>query len=117
MARYLDLYGGLRLGACVAIAAVLWAVLLLLLGQHGVPRSVVVAYVPVGTAAVVLLRLAAASLLGKVGISVRSGWRTNQGSLAAPLRRWRAGCATRQDYHPQQDLKADRLHRRHGYFG
>ena len=78
VARYLDLYGGLRLGACVAIAAVLWAVLLLLLGQHGVPRSVVVAYVPVGTAAVVLLRLAAASLLGKVGISERRGWRTNQ---------------------------------------
>lgn len=78
VARYLGYYGGLRLGACVAIAAAVWSMVLLLMGQHGVPRSVVLAYVPAGTLVVVLVRMIAASLLSTIGVNVRRRWRGTQ---------------------------------------
>lgn len=71
VARYLGLYGSLRLGLCVAIATAIWSAILLNVGQFGVPRSVLLAYVPVGTAVVVLIRLSAAQLLSFVGIELR----------------------------------------------
>ena len=75
VARYLGFYGGLRLGMCVAISATLWSMLLLLIGQNGMPRSVVLAYIPAGTAVVVLLRVMAAALLSSMGINVKRRWR------------------------------------------
>ena len=78
VARYLGVYGSLRLAACVAIAAALWSAILLNLGQYGIPRSVVLAYVPAGTAAVVLIRLLAANLLGLIGIELRRPWGRSQ---------------------------------------
>lgn len=79
VARYLGFYGGLRLAVCVAIAAALWSAFLLNVGQYGIPRSVVLAYVPAGTAVVVLTRLVAAGLLGFIGIELRRPWRRSQG--------------------------------------
>lgn len=81
VARYLGFWGGLRLAACVAIGAALWSTLLLLAGQFGMPRSVVLAYIPAGTAAVVLLRAMAAALLSTIGINVRRRWRASQAGV------------------------------------
>jgi len=78
VARYLGIHGGLRLGVCVAISAALWSMLLLLFGQHGVPRSVVLAYIPAGTGAVVLLRVMAAALFRTIRIDIRRRWRQPQ---------------------------------------
>ncbi len=81
VARYLGLFGGFRLGACVAISAAIWSTFLFFAGQHGVPRSVVLIYIPIGTAAVVLLRLLAATLLRTFGINVRRRWIASQASI------------------------------------
>lgn len=78
VARYLGFRGALRLGACLAIAAALWSMLMLLVGQFGVPRSVVLVYIPAGTAVLVLLRLTAAAMLSTIGIDVRRRWRSGQ---------------------------------------
>lgn len=81
VARYLGFRGSLQLGIYVALSAALWSTLLLLIGQHGVPRSVVLAYIPAGTGAVVLLRVIAAALLTTIGIDVRRRWRLPQASV------------------------------------
>lgn len=81
VARYLGFYGALRLGLCVLLASALWSTVLLFYGQSGIPRSVVLAYVPVGTLAVVSARLLAASLLTGIGVKVRRRWQGSQVSV------------------------------------
>ena len=76
VARYLGYFGALRLGACVALAAALWSTMLLFYGQSGVPRSVIFAYVPAGTLAIV-----AARLINGIGINIRRRWQGSQTSV------------------------------------
>lgn len=81
VARYLGFYGAIRLGACVVVGTALWATLLLLVGQQGIPRTVVLAYAVVGTMAVVTVRLLAANVLSGIGINVQRRWRDSQAQI------------------------------------
>lgn len=81
VARYLGLYGAIRLGACVVVGTALWAMLLLLVGQQGIPRSVILTYVPAGTLIVVMVRLLAANMLSSIGINVQRRWRNAQAQM------------------------------------
>lgn len=68
--RYRGAFGALRLGAYVAIGASVWATIMLIVGQHSVPRSVVLAYIPVATVVVVMIRFIATSLFATIGIKI-----------------------------------------------
>lgn len=54
--RYLGPHGHTRILAAVVIAGLVWALLILMLGQKGIPRSVVIAYMGVAAMTVTLSR-------------------------------------------------------------
>ncbi len=79
VARYLGPRGAVRLFGCVAIATAVWATVLLLFGQHGVSRSVLIGYAVLGSGGVIGVRLLAATLLKTIGINLQKVGRIHGG--------------------------------------
>ncbi|MFN3867488.1 MAG: polysaccharide biosynthesis protein [Hyphomicrobiaceae bacterium] len=79
VARYLGPRGAVRMFGCVVGATAGWAALLLFIGQHGVPRTVLLGYAVIGSTVVIGLRLLASNMLKSVGIHVRKLGRVHDG--------------------------------------
>jgi len=65
--RFIGHRGNLRIAAGVALATLIWALLVFMTGQQGIPRSSIVLFWLIGTGLVVASRQSAVSLLGKSG--------------------------------------------------
>ncbi len=68
--RFIGYRGSLRIFAATALGVLIWALVLLMLGQQGIPRSVVLTYGIAGSLAVVGSRQLIGVLLKSVGIRI-----------------------------------------------
>ena len=68
--RYLGSRGHTRILACVAISVLVWAQLVFMSGQLGIPRSVVIAYGVIAALTIAVSRHLAAAMLKSSGINL-----------------------------------------------
>lgn len=68
--RYMGFHGNIRIAGCVALAMLMWALLVFLADQQGVPRTVIVAYGFLAAATVVMSRQIAGWLLSASGVTL-----------------------------------------------
>jgi FlaA1/EpsC-like NDP-sugar epimerase len=68
--RYIGHRGNTRIAAGVTLATLLWALIVFMSGQQGVPRSSIVAYALAGTAVIIASRHFAAWLLKSAGVAL-----------------------------------------------
>lgn len=103
--RFIGLRGGLKLTGTIVFAALVWATIVLMSGQQGIPRSVIMIFVFVAPLILMLLRNFAASLLRWTGVHVPNRSQAQQrmpvaiygaGRLGAELGYAFAGNKTRQ---------------------
>lgn len=103
--RFIGLRGGLKLTGTIVFAALVWATIVLMSGQQGIPRSVITIFVFIAPLILMLLRNFAASLLRWNGVNVPNRSQAQQrmpvaiygaGRLGAELGYAFAGNKTRQ---------------------
>lgn len=68
--RFIGMRGSLKLASLVGLAALLWAALVLMAAQSGIPRSVVALYAVLAPCAVIAMRSLAAVALRWAGVAV-----------------------------------------------
>jgi FlaA1/EpsC-like NDP-sugar epimerase len=68
--RFIGYRGSLRIFACVALSVLIWALVVFMTGQHGIPRTVILSYGIFGALMVTVSRQAAGLLLKSVGIRI-----------------------------------------------
>ena len=68
--RYVGSRGVVRICLLTGLSVLIWALLVFMLGQQGIPRSVIIAYGLAASAAIVGSRQLAALLLKSVGIKL-----------------------------------------------
>lgn len=68
--RYLGPHGHTRIVACVALAGLMWALVVFMLGQNGIPRSVVISFVIFAAMGVTLSRHMLGWVLRSQGIRI-----------------------------------------------
>lgn len=68
--RFIGTRGTVRIFACVALSVLIWALAVLMFGQHGIPRTVILAYGILGAVFVTASRQLAGLLLKSVGIRI-----------------------------------------------
>lgn len=68
--RFLGYRGGVRICGGIALSVLIWALVVFMSGQHGIPRSVIVIYGFIGAAAVIASRQLAGVLLKGAGIPI-----------------------------------------------
>jgi FlaA1/EpsC-like NDP-sugar epimerase len=70
--RFIDRHGSVDVLAAVGLSVLIWALALFTLGQHGVPRTVVVTYAVFGAAALLAVRTLVKVLLTPSGLSTET---------------------------------------------
>lgn len=68
--RFIGYRGTIRIFACVALSVLIWALVVFMFGQHGIPRTVILTYGVIGAVFVTASRQLAGLLLKSVGISI-----------------------------------------------
>lgn len=68
--RFIGYRGTLRIFACVALSVLIWALVVFMVGQHGIPRTVIITYGFIGAIMVTATRQLAGLLLKSVGIQI-----------------------------------------------
>lgn len=68
--RFIGYRGSVRIFACVALSVLIWALVVFMTGQHGIPRTVIITYGVFGAIMVTASRQAAGLLLKSVGIRI-----------------------------------------------
>jgi len=68
--RFIGFRGAMRIVGCVVLSVLIWALIVFLSGQHGIPRTVVIGYGVVAAVLVTLSRQLAGLLLKSVGIAI-----------------------------------------------
>jgi len=68
--RYMNYRGNVRIIQCGFLAALGWGLLVFMSGQHGVPRSVILAYGPMAIVTAILIRQIAGWILSSAGIKI-----------------------------------------------
>ncbi|MEQ8823502.1 MAG: nucleoside-diphosphate sugar epimerase/dehydratase [Filomicrobium sp.] len=68
--RFIGYRGSVRVFACVFLSVLIWALLVFMTGQHGIPRTVILTYAVFGALIVTGSRQAAGLLLKSVGIRI-----------------------------------------------
>ncbi|MCH9808290.1 MAG: polysaccharide biosynthesis protein [Alphaproteobacteria bacterium] len=68
--RFIGYRGTLRIFACVGLSVLIWALMVFMFGQHGIPRTVIVTYGFIGAILVTASRQLAGLLLKSVGIQI-----------------------------------------------
>lgn len=69
--RYLGTHGHTRIVASVLFSVLVWSALVFMVGQRGLPRSVIVIYAVIGSAAAMLARYWIASILKSSGVDLQ----------------------------------------------
>ena len=70
--RFIGPLGFTRIVSCVGISVLLWALMVFMAGQHGVPRSVIVFYFFAASVAIVSTRQAMGWVLRSAGLLART---------------------------------------------
>ena len=68
--RFIGYRGTLRVFACVGLSVLIWALVVLMTGQNGIPRTVILAYGFIGAIGIAASRQLAGLVLKSVGIRV-----------------------------------------------
>ncbi len=68
--RFIGYRGTLRIVACVGLSVLIWALIVFMTGQHGIPRTVILSYGFFGAMGITASRQLAGLLLKSVGIRV-----------------------------------------------
>lgn len=76
--RFIGVKGSIKLASLVGLSALIWAALVLMAGQSGVPRSVVALYAVAAPCAIIALRSVAATALRWAGVAVPDRSRETQ---------------------------------------
>lgn len=68
--RFIGYRGSWHMVSCVLLSVLIWALLLFMIGQFGMPRSIILAYAVLGSVAVVVTRQIAGYALRTTGVHV-----------------------------------------------
>jgi len=68
--RFIGFRGTVRIFACVGLSVLIWALIVFMSGQHGIPRTVILAYGVIGAVFVTASRQLAGLVLKSVGIRI-----------------------------------------------